>query len=197
MTNKFTKAVDEFFSKWCKSDAELIPFYYCHQGDEDGRCDEFCWSDWWEVEHMFNAAGVKLDTDKYDDEQCRQDWEKLTDMIWKAFSNKVSANYDSTNCYYSRYYFITKNYTVEATTNNRVKDLDLECLDEKYVDFSTISEEEADSAEDKNIIESIDSHIDDISSLARDLQHNNMRDKVIEKLSDVIKTIQKSMTVQS
>ena len=197
--NRFTKAIDEFFKRWMTNEATMIPLFNCHSGDEDGRCDDFTWTDWWETEDMWETDEAELDASRYDDhtEECRKDWEALTDDLWKSFSNALEANFNGTNCYWRRFYYITKDHKVKATVDRRVHELTADCLDELILDLDTYSEHAAEMASDDDKLESIDEHLTYINHLIGDINHDETKNKVCEMLTNTIKLIQKSMPAQT
>ena len=199
MANKFTKAVDAFFSRWMTKEATMIPLFRCHSGDEDGGTRDYEWKGWWETEEMWETDEAELDQSKYEnhEDECQKDWEALERDLFKTFSNALEADFDRTNCYWHRFYYITKDYQVRATVEQRVRGLTADCLDELVLDFGTYSEKAAEMASDNDKIESIDSHINDIGYLIDDIEHDESKAKVCEMLSGLIKTIQKSMPAQS
>lgn len=199
MTNKFTKAIDEFFSRWMTKDAKMIPLYNCHSGDEDGGTRDYTWTEWWETDEMWEIAAAELDPSKYDDhsEECQNDWEALIEDLWHTFSNALEADFEGTNCYWRRYYYITKDHKVKATVNNRVSGLTADCLDELILDLDTYSEHAAEMASDNDKLESIDKHLTSIDYLLDDIKHDETKVKICEKLTNLIKSIQKSMPAET
>ena len=199
MDNRFTKAIDEFFKRWMTNEATMIPLFNCHSGDEDGRCDDYTWTDWWETEDMWETDESELAQSKYEDheEECRKDWEALTDDLWNTFCNALKANFDRTNCYWRRFYYITKDHKVKATINNRVRGLTADCLDELILDLDTYSEHAAEMASDNDKLESIDEHLTEINYLIDDIKYDETKTKVCEMLTNMVKSIQKSMPAQT
>ncbi len=187
MANKFTKAVDEFFEHWCRPTGKMIPLFYCHSGDEDGGTDDYEEYGWWEVESMFHNQDAALDNDKYkaNKDKCEDEWETLTRLFFDSFSNKLESDFESTNCYWYRYYYITKDYKVKATVARGASNLQVGALDELILDFSDISEDDAELAQDRDTLESIDKHLTSISNLATEIQHNDIRDVLIKKLEEL------------
>lgn len=199
MTNRFTKAIDEFFKHWMTKEATMIPLFSCHSGDEDGGTRDYTWSGWWETEEMWETDEAELDSTRYDDhtEECQKDWEILTDDLLHTFRNALETNFDRTNCYWHRYYYITKDHKIKATINNRVRGLTADCLDELILDLDTYSEQDADMASDNDKLESIDEHLTSINRLIDTVVHDETKNKVCEMLMNIVKSIQKSMSVQS
>ena len=199
MANKFTKAIDEFFKRWMTKEATMIPLFSCHSGDEDGRCDDYTWSDWWETEDMWETDEAELDSSRYDDhtKECKKDWEALTDDLWHTFCNALEANFDRTNCYWRRFYYITKDHKVKATINNRVRGLTADCLDELILDLDTYSEHAAEMASDNDKLESIDVNVNAIERLIDELEHDESKAKACQKLLKLVYQTQKSMPAQS
>lgn len=198
MANKFTKAIDEFFERWMTKDATMIPLFNCHSGDEDGGCDDYTWTDWWDTGEMWETDEAELDSSRYDDhtEECKKDWEALTNDLWHTFSNALEANFDRTNCYWHRYYYITKDHKVKATINNRVRGLTADRLDELIIDLDTYSEQAAEMASDNDKLENIDEHLTGINNLIDDIKYNETKVKVCEKLTNMIESIKKSMPAE-
>lgn len=198
MANKFTKAVDAFFKRWMRDDAKIIPLFNCHSGDEDGGTDDYTWTDWWETEDMWEVDGAELN-DNYDngEEDCRNDWDKLTDLLYESFHTALESNYSGTNCYWRRYYYITRDYQVKASVERSMCDVSADGLNELVLDFGTYSEKAAEMASDNDKLESIDDHVNDINYLVDKLQHDESKAKVCEMLNGLIKSIQKSMPVQT
>lgn len=199
MANKFTKAIDEFFKRWMTKEATMIPLFNCHSGDEDGGTDDYTWSDWWDTDEMWETDEAELESFKYDDhtEECQKDWEALTNDLMHTFRNALEANFDRTNCYWHRYYYITKDYKVKATINNRVHGLTADCLDELILDLDTYSEHAAEMASDYDKFESIVEHLTKIEYLVNDIKHDATKIKVCDMLTNMIKSIQKPMPVQT
>ena len=198
MANKFTKAVDAFFKRWMKDDAKIIPLFSCNSGDEDGGTDDYEWTDWWETEDMWEVDGAELN-DNYDahDDECHDDWDKLTDLLYKSFHNALESNFNSTNCYWRRFYYITRDHQVRATVERSIRDISADGLGELILDFGTYSEKSAEMVSDNDKLESIDVNINAIERLIDELEHDESKDKVCEMLTNLIKSIQKSMPVQS
>lgn len=198
MANKFTKAVDAFFKRWMKDDAEIIPLFKCHSGDEDGRTDEYEWADWWETKDMWEVDGAELN-DNYDEnkDDCHNDWDKLTDLLYKSFHNALKSNFSGTNCYWRRYYYITRDYQVRATVERSIRDVSAYGLDELVLDFGAYSEKSAEMVSDNDKLESIDVNINAIERLIDELEHDESKEKACQKLMKVVFQIQKSMPVQS
>lgn len=199
MANKFTKAVDAFFKRWMTKEATMIPLFNCHSGDEDGGTRDYTWSDWWETEEMWETDEAELEQSKYADheDECKKDWDTLTNDLWHTFCNALEADFDRTNCYWRRYYYITKDHKVKATINNRVRGLTADCLDELILDLDIYSEHAAEMASDNDKLESIDEHLNDINYLIDDIKYDETKNKVCEMLTNMIKSIQKSMPAQT
>ena len=198
MANKFTKAVDAFFKRWMEDDAKIIPLFNCHSGDEDGGTDDYEWTDWWETEEMWEVDGAELNDNYFDDKDaCHNDWDKLTDLFYSSFHNALESNFSGTNCYWHRYYYITRDYQIKATVERSICDVSADGLNELVLDFGAYSEKNAEMVSDNDKLESIDVNVNAIERLIGELEHDESKAKACQKLLKLVYQTQKSMPVQS
>ena len=183
MANKFTKAVDAFFKRWMEDDAKIIPLFNCHSGDEDGGTDDYEWTDWWETEKMWEVDGAELNDNYFADEDaCHNDWDKLTDVFYSSFHNALESNFSGTNCYWHRYYYITRDYQIKATVERSIRDISADGLNELVLDFGAYSEKNAEMVSDNDKLESIDVNVNAIERLIDELEHDESKAKACQKI---------------
>lgn len=196
MANKFTRLIDKMFAEYSSAGTEdKILIAYFHKGDEDGGCDDYDYTDSGEIlecvgerdhDHAF------LGNETLPEEKCGSwrnegpfmlDWNELSDMIWEAFREEINDyKYESTNCYWYRYYFITKDYKLYTSVEQRLCNVSEEKL---VVDLGALSEDEAEGAADKQTLSYMEEYIDRIRLNFKELKSDKAKEKaykMIEKL---------------
>ena len=194
--NKFTRFIDEMFAKY-DPDGKAIKIYigYCHQGDEDGGCDCYdyvCGGYWFERGRL----PKKLRSDElfivfdeqnsfeYSEDDYAKDWEALCHMISKSFGQAVKPNYESTNCYYYRYYIVTRDYKICSFVCR--SDLD-DCNLRELADMSKLSEEAAEHAEDQQRLTQIKALANQIHSVFSSIEDESFKEKARQLVADSTK----------
>lgn len=193
MANKFTEKIDEMFAKYGRQDGkdEYIILGYCHSGDEDGRTDDFAYFDCvaesdvegWHAGKERRPHCLYPQTDKLVDD-FEKDWDDLSEQIWDAFRSKMTENmFESTNCYWSRYFAITKKHELVTFVSRG----DMSDGDEVIVDLDTYSQEQADTAADYELLGYIQEKCNSIKSNLSDMTHDEIRQKAIAAIKEIIK----------
>lgn len=173
MKNKFTEAIDKAFEVLGTKDSKILILGHCyrdHEGEWDHVGDmldaeedasEFNESDW-------NCCPVNVPdygTDVYN--AMDKAFDNLVQMIYKSYPDKFKSDYEGTNEYWTRYYFITRDYELKSACT-MTYDLGEEMnRDQLIMDFTTISPDAADSAEEKEAIKQIKDHVKDIEHLVK------------------------------
>lgn len=168
MKNKFTEAIDKAFEVLGSKESEFLILGHCYR-DNDGE--------WGDVGDMlegeedageFNERGFDccpLDIPDYGTDGYKKAdkvFEDLVGMINKSYPDLLEPNYSGTNQCWTRYYFITRDYQLKSACT-MTHDLG---EDNKVLkDFSKIQPDVADSAEEKEAIKQIKSHIKSIKDL--------------------------------
>jgi hypothetical protein len=196
MANKFTRLIDKMFAEYSSAGTEdKILFANFHKGDEDGGCDEYDYTDSGEILECVCERDLDhefLGNETLPDELCgswdkegpfMKDWNELTDMIWEAFREDINNyKYESTNCYWYKYYFITKDYKIYSSVERRLCEVSNEKL---IVDLGALSEDAAEGAADKQTLSYIEEHVTEIFAKFKALKSDSAKEKaykMIEKL---------------
>lgn len=193
MANKFTTKIDEMFAKYGRPDGkdEYIILGYCHSGDEDGNTDDYEYFDCvaesdvegWHAgkerrSHCLYPQSEKLVED------FEKDWDNLSEQIWDAFRSKMRVNmFESTNCYWSRYFAVTKDHKLVSFVSRG----DMSDGDEEIIDLDTYSQEQADTAADYELLGYIQEKCEGIKSNLSDMTHDEIRQKAIAAIKELLK----------
>lgn len=200
MANKYTRMIDEIFKKWDPTGTtKYIYLGYCHQGDEDGGCDEYDYicDDYWEIENQYPYKMedeicffyVPEDRPKLTDEEAEKerdeyskDYGNLCRELLKAFGKALEADYSSTNCYWYRHYFITRDYKIISDVC-RSDGLEGSGRVEAHID--ALNEADAENAADNQVIDKIKGHCSQILNLLPKIKHDDNLDKAYAVISQI------------
>ena len=171
MNNKFTEAIDRAFEVLGSKDSKILILGHCYR-DHDGE--------WNHVGEIFDAEEdaaefnvydydcCPLETPDYETDGCKaamKAFDDLVQMIHRSYPDKIKADYEGTNEYWTRYYFITRDYQLKSACTME-HNLDREMnRDQLIMDFSAIPADQADSAEEKEAIKQIKDHFNSIIDL--------------------------------
>lgn len=198
MANKYTRMIDDIFNRWDpEKKTKYIYLGYCHEGDEDGGCDEYdhiC-DGYWEIEGQYphkmedeicffnlTPPNNRNEAEKQRDEYVVQ-YDNLCDELKQAFGGALEPNYTSTNCYWYRYYFVTRNYEIVTLVSRG--DIDGNWQTEARI--ALLSEDEAEDAADKQLLDKINENCSDIASYLRDIKSDKNKEKAYNKIKNLIK----------
>lgn len=189
MANKFTRKIDEMFARFGKPGDKYIILGYCHSGDEDGNTDDFEYFDcMWEcyVDGTHTGPGRRDHCLYYDGREqediFEEDWDELTHMLWDSYRETMGPDFESTNCYYYRFYAVTKDHKLVTFISRG----DLSDGDEVLLDLDTVSEEQANSAPDVQTLGYIYEHCESIENYLNDLKDEEFREKAINRIKAMI-----------
>ena len=193
MKNKFTEAIDKAFEVLGTKDSKILILGHCYR-DPDG--------DWDHVGEIYDAEEDASEFNESDYDCCPvdvpDDWtdeykpyEKafydLVQMINKSYPDKLELDYYGTNECWTRYYFITRDYELKSACTSG-HDLGEEIgRDQLIIDFSTISADVADSAEEKESIKQIEIHIKTIEDLVDSVKTEAGKETINDLLKKLIK----------
>lgn len=193
MANKFTEKIDEMFAKYGRPDGkdEYIILGYCHSGDEDGGTDDYEYFDFFEEsdvegrragkerrKHCLYPQAVNL----FDDFE--KDWDDLAEQIWDAFRSKMRYGmFESTNCFWFRYFAVTKKHEIVTFVSRG----DMSDGDKVIVDLNAYAKEQAETAADYELLGYIQEKCRGIKSNLSDIIHDEIRQKAIAEIKELIK----------
>lgn len=201
MANKYTRMIDEIFKKWDPTGTtKYIYLGYCHQGDEDGGCDEYDYicDDYWEIENQYPYKMedeicffyVPEDRPKLTDEEAekerdeyRKDYSNLCHELLKSFGKALEADYSSTNCYWHRHYFITRDYKIISDV---CRSDGVEGGGRVEANIDALNEADAENAADRQILEKIEDRCDSLKSLLKKIQYPNNKAKALAEIQKVL-----------
>ena len=168
---------------------------YCQQGDEDGgyeRYNHVCDGYWYDSgdlprklrsDELFTVFNESNSFEYYEDDYVK-DWDTLCHMISNSFGKKVEPDYEGTNCYYYRYYIVTRDYKLCSF----VCRYDLaDCNLHELVDMSKLSEEAAEHAEDQQRLAEIQLHASHIHRLFGFIEDESFKEKARQVVANSIK----------
>jgi len=198
MANKFTKKIDEMFARFGKPGDQYIILGYCHSGDEDGGTRDYEYFDClWEcnVDGTHTGPGRKDHCLYYDGREqediFEEDWAALCTMLWDSYRDIMGPDFEGTNCYYYRFYAVTKDHKLVTFISRG----DLSDGDEELLDFDTISEEDADSAEDKQCLNYITEHCSKICDLLSAIQNSKFKNEAFDEIAKLLPKTEREMKV--
>lgn len=189
MANKFTRKIDEMFARFGKPSDKYIILGYCHSGDEDGGTRDYeyfdcmleCYVDGTHTgperrDHCLYYDG-KVQEDIFE-----EDWDELCTMMWDSYRETMGPDFEGTNCYYYRFYAVTKDHKLVTFISRG----DFSDGDEVLVDLDTVSEEQANSAADAQTLGYIYEKCESIENLLNDLKDEEFREKAINRIKQMI-----------
>ena len=181
--NKYTNMIDSLFSKYGKPTDKYIFLGACKQGDEDGGMDE--WSYMWfdevyEKMENFNHYENRDVLDPYpyghDDkdedlqiwEDFKKDFEAFRKEIDSSFPDFMKEDYDSTNCYWYRCYFATRDHNLFQVVTSSWDPMDRPA--DHVIDLDKFTDQDvADKADAENLT-AIKAHLNDVKHLLKELK---------------------------
>ena len=195
--NKYTKAIDEIFEKYGKKEDQYILLGCCHNDYELGDLEYFTVYEILEkLENFHNAEQPVVDpypygADENDKEaisindRFTKDLKKFLPKMHKAFPYFFEPNYEDTNQYWYRCYFATRDHKLfqVMTSGWDPKDEDWE----EIIELDKISEAKIDDRADKDAIEKIEIHLEEIKSLLKGIKSDSSKEKIIKKIEKVCK----------
>lgn len=190
MANKYTRMIDEFFKKWdSEGKTQYIYLGYCHKGDEDGGCGEYDYigDSIWEIEDQW-PNGMTKDIVWFENSEHENDFGKDFRNLFKelnnAFGSSLEPDYDRTNCYWYRHYFVTRDYEIKTLISRGDIDSDWKL---KCAEISTLTENDADNASDKQLFEEIKNNCTQVKNLLNRFKYDINKEKAIEEIKLLIK----------
>ena len=115
-------------------------------------------------------------------DEYRKDYGNLCQELLKAFGKALEADYSSTNCYWYRHYFITRDYKIISDVC-RSDGIEGGGRVEAHID--ALNEAAAENAADNQILEKIEDRCISISSLLKKIQHDDNLDKAYALISQI------------
>ena len=200
MANKFTRKIDEMFKKYEHESHKCVYIIlgYCHSGDEDGGTRDYEYFDcMWECnvdgEHTGqNRINHCLYYDGNEQEEAfDKDWDELTTMLWTSFRDVMGPNFEGTNCYYYRFYAVTKDHKLVTFVSRG----DLSDPDEELLDLDTISEDVADSAEDRQLLKYITEKCANIRRLLSEVKTDKFKKEAFDEIKKLLPNNENEMKV--
>ena len=189
MANKFTRKIDEMFARFGRPGDKYIILGYCHSGDEDGGTDDYEYFDcmWESYVDGTHTGPERRDHCLYYDgrEQevaFEEDWDELTTMLWDSYRETMGPDFEGTNCYYYRFYAVTKDHKLISFVSRG----DLSDPDEVLLDLDTVSEDQANSAADVQTLGYIYNKCESIENYLNDLKDEEFREKAINRIKAMI-----------
>ena len=190
MANKFTRKIDEMFARFGKPDDEYIILGYCHSGDEDGGTRDYEYFDcMWEC----NVDGSHTGPERRDHCLCydtskqeyafKEYWDELCTMLWDSYRETMGPDFEGTDCDCYRFYAVTKDHKLVTFISRG----DFSDPNEVLVDLDTVSEEQANSAADAQILGYIYKNCTKIEDYLSDLKDEEFRKKAIAAIKELIK----------
>lgn len=201
MANKYTRMIDEIFKKWDPTGTtKYIYLGYCHKGDEDGGCDDYDYicDSYWEIEGQYPYKMedeicffyIPEDRPKLTDEEAEKerdeyskDYGKLCSELLKSFGKALVADYSSTNCYWHRHYFITRDYKIISDV---CRSDGLEGGGRVEACIADLNEEEAENAADKQQLDHTDTDLSNVVYHLKKIKNPNNKAKAIAAIQKVI-----------
>lgn len=189
MANKFTRKIDEMFARFGRPDDKYIILGYCHSGDEDGGTRDYEYFDcMWEC----YVDGTHTGPERRDHCLCydtreqevafEEDWDELCTMLWDSYRETMGPDFEGTNCYYYRFYAVTKDHKLVTFVSRG----DFSDPDEVLLDLDTVSEEQANSAPDVQTLGYIYQKCESIENYLNDLKDDEFREKAINRIKAMI-----------
>ncbi len=189
MANKFTRKIDEMFAKFGKPGDNYIILGYCHSGDEDGGTRDYDYFDClWEC----NVDGTHTGPERRDhclyydtrvqEVAFEEDWDELCTMLWDSYRETMGPDFESTNCYYYRFYAVTKDHKLVTFVSRG----DFSDPDEVLIDLDTVSEDQANSAADVQTLGYIYQKCESIENYLNELKDEEFREKAINRIKAMI-----------
>lgn len=189
MANKFTRKIDEMFARFGRPDDKYIILGYCHSGDEDGGTRDY---EYFDCMRECNVDGTHTGPERRDHCLCydtreqevafEEDWDELCTMLWDSYRETMGPDFEGTNCYYYRFYAVTKDHKLVTFVSRG----DLSDGDEVLVDLDTVSEEQANSAADVQTLGYIYQKCESIENYLNDLKDDEFREKAINRIKEII-----------
>lgn len=195
--NKYTKAIDEIFEKYGKEDDRFILLGCCHDDYDLGELIYFSAGDILEkLEYFHDAEQPVVDPYPYgaeeDDkaamelnDQFTEDLKKFLIKMRTAFPYFFEPNYEGTNQYWYRCYFASRDHKLFQVMTAGWNPTDREW--EEIIELDNLSEAKIDDSADKDSIEKIESHLDEIKYLLKTIKSDSAKEKIIKKIEKVCK----------
>lgn len=198
MANKFTRKIDEMFARFGKPGDKYIILGYCHSGDEDGGTKDYEYFDClWEcnVDGTYTGPRRKDHCVYYDcreqEDAFEKDWDELTTMLWNSYREIMGPDFEGTTCYYYRFYAVTNDYKLVTFISRG----DLSDCDKELLDLDTISEEDADSAEDKQLLTYITEKCSNIRRLLSEMNNDKFKKEAFDEIEKLLPHDEHNMKV--
>ena len=195
--NKYTKAIDEIFEKYGKEEDQYILLGCCHEDYDLGELMYFSVDAILEkLEYFHDAEQPLVDPYPYekgeDDKEAMalndkftEDLKKLLPVLRKAFPNFFEQNYEGTNQYWYRCYFATRDHKLFQVLTSEWDPKDTEW--EEVIELDKLSEDKIDDDADKEYIEKIESHLDEIKAILKFIKSDKEKEKILKKIEKVCK----------
>jgi len=193
MKNKFTEAIDKAFEVLGTKDSKFLILGHCYR-DTDGEWDH--------VGNIFDAEEDAVEFNERDWDCCpvnvpdygtdeykpyEKAFDGLVQMIHKSYPDKIESDFDGTNECWTRYYFITRDYELKSActmTHNLEKEIERDPL---IMNFSTISANDADSAEEKEAIKQIKELVKEVNRLVKRVKTESGKKTINDLIKKLIK----------
>ena len=189
MENKFTRKIDEMFKKYGKGDEKMLLIGWCHSGDEDGGTDDYEEWDMWECNPYersigYDEAEFLFSPDESMDDEFEKDYDELSHMLHSSFGNVLDPDYTHTNCYWWRYYAVTKDHEIVTwISRGDIFDKTPKVLKR----LTSYSEDEAEQAADKQLLGKISYRVSEIQTYLSRLKYDENKKEAIKEIKTLIK----------
>lgn len=181
--NKYTNMIDSLFSKYGKTSDKYIFLGACKQGDEDGGMGEYSYmwfSDVYEKLENFNSYEDRHVLDPYpyghdskeEDleiwEEFKKDFKAFRMELDTSFPKFMKEDYDRTNCYWYRCYFVTRDHKLFQVLTSSWNPTDNS--PENVIELNKFTDEDVADKADAQNLEDIKAHLDVINHLLKELK---------------------------
>ena len=211
MYNKFVAAVEDLFAKYGKDDDRYILLGCCKQGDEDGGMDtddyfsagavleqlenfkpEMHVLDPWPSEDQEDKEKFKAGKKRY--EEFKKDFAALQALFMSSFPDFFKPDYEGTNCYWYRCYFVNRFYQMFQVCTSDWDPNDQEW--EFNINLIKLTDDSVNEEADKQDIAEIETNIRNITNLLRNLRTEHGMATASGKLKDLYELTLKPETLK-
>ena len=195
--NKYTKAIDEIFEKYGKEEDQYILLGCCRDDYELGEQSYFTVGAILEkLQYFHDAEQPLVDPYPYEageedkeamslNDKFTEDLKKILPELHKAFPHFFELNYEGTNQYWYRCYLATRDHKLFQVLTSDWDPKDTEW--EEIIELDKLSEVKIGNSADKNYVENIEEHLDDIKALLKAIKSDKVKEKIIKKIEKVCK----------
>ena len=193
--NKYTEAIDAIFNKYGKPEDEYILLGCCHTDYDLGELDYFGTSSVLEKLEGFNdSESTVVDPYPYGNDEDKEamklneefeaELNKFLPMMYNSFPKFFKSDYEGTNEYWYRCYFVTRDHKLfqMMTSSWDPEDGDRE----QEIDLDKLSDEKVNDDADNANLEEIAEHVRIIKLLVKGLKTEKGREKAKKKIQTLI-----------